>query len=326
MKDDSAASTPVLSVITPAFNESGNVRKLFERMTKALDATKVPWEWLIIDDHSEDDTFELIRTLSAKHPNARGVRLSRNSGTHIASFCGLKLSRGRCSVIMASDLQDPPELIPELLEQWKDGAQVVWAARRSREGESLSKTSSSQAYYWLMDKFVGIPNSSPLGADFFLLDERVREALNQYGEAHVSILALISKLGFRQATIHYDKKKREHGQSSWTFDKKIKLLLDSVIAFTFKPVRFMSYLGFLTASSGFAYALYVLYNALTGAPTEGWSSLMVVTLVLGGTQMIMLGILGEYLWRTLDEARKRPRFHVEADFGFSPPDSTPDKP
>tara|TARA_B100001093_G_scaffold520115_1_gene612821 strand:+ start:13401 stop:14357 length:957 start_codon:yes stop_codon:yes gene_type:complete len=309
-------ANPILTVITPTFNESKNILSLFERMTKVLESLGMAWEWLIIDDHSFDDTFRKIQALASGYPNIRGVRLSSNSGTHKASFCGLEISTGDCSIILASDLQDPPELIPELFKEWQKGAQVVWAARNRREGESFTKKSASKVYYMIMKNFVGISNASPLGADFFLLDKKVQQALNKYGETHVSILALISKLGFRQKTIYYDKQKRVHGHSGWTLDKKVKLLLDSVIAFTFKPIRFMSYLGFLTALTGFAYALIVFQNAYLGNPAEGWSSLMVVTLIIGGTQMIMLGVLGEYLWRTLDEARRRPRFHIESDFGF----------
>lgn len=316
MESKKHSHKPILSVITPTFNESENILSLFERMNKSLDSIGVDWEWLIVDDHSSDDTFEKIETLAASSQNIKGVRLSSNSGTHKASFCGLELCQGNCFVILASDLQDPPELIPDLFEEWKKGSQIIWAARKSREGESLSKTTASKCYYWLMEYFVGIPNSSPLGADFFLLDRRVRDALNMYGETNVSILSLISKLGFRQKTIFYEKKKRLYGRSGWTLEKKFKLLLDSLIAFTFKPIRYMSCLGFLIAFSGFAYATYVLFNALSGNPTEGWSSIMITTLIIGGTQMIMLGVLGEYLWRTLDEARNRPRFHIESDFGL----------
>ena len=200
-----------LSVITPTFNETDNINQLFKRMLKVLDSIGVSWEWLIIDDHSEDDTFDKIKTLASENDNIKGIRLSCNSGTHNASFCGLQLSKGECSIILASDLQDPPELIPKILDEWHEGAHIVWAARRKREGESLFKRISSLLYYWLMEKFVGIPNASPLGADFFLLDKKVQKAVNEYAEANVSILALIAKLGFVQKTIFYDKNQRLHG-------------------------------------------------------------------------------------------------------------------
>ena len=159
---------PTLSVITPTYNESDNINSLFKRMNMTLNSMEITWEWLIIDDHSGDDTFSKIKALASNYPNVRGVRLSSNSGTHKASFCGLERSRGECSVILASDLQDPPELIPELFKEWQKGAQIVWAARKSREGESFFKKSASKAYYSLMNHLVGIASASPLGADFSL--------------------------------------------------------------------------------------------------------------------------------------------------------------
>ena len=153
-------------------------------------------------------------------------------------------------------------------------------------------------------------------ADFFLLDRRAADALNKYGETHVSILALIARMGFQQETIFYNKKKREKGKSGWTLEKKLKLVIDSLISFTYKPIRLMSYLGGLTALAGFGFTIHIIRNAMMGNPTEGWSSLMVVILLIGGIQMIMLGVLGEYLWRTLDESRLRPRFLVEEEVGF----------
>ena len=299
------------------FNESANVASLHERLSNALDKQGLVWEWIVIDDHSDDDTFPRIREIARRRSNVKGVRFARNSGSHLALAYGLKIASGQCSVVLAADLQDPPELIPDLLKKWRKGARVVWAARSKREGISMGEKAPSRMYYWLMKHFVGLVNTPPHGADFFLLDHRAVQALNQHGETNVSILALISQLGFRQETVHYDKKARERGESGWTLEKKIKLLVDSIISFTYKPIRFMSYLGFLTSICGFLYAVHIILNALDGSPVEGWSSLMVVILVIGGFQMLMLGILGEYLWRTLDETRKRPRFLLEDDFGFS---------
>jgi dolichol-phosphate mannosyltransferase len=311
---------PLLSVITPMFNESENVEVLHKRLSDALDAEGIEWEWIVVDDHSGDDTFSTVRKIASVRKNVRGMRFAGNTGSHMAIACGLNLARGQCSIVLAADIQDPPELIPELLQKWREGARVVWAARRNREGAGIREKAPSRGYYWILRNFVGIDNTPPMGADFFLLDRRVTNALKLYGETNVSILALIAQMGFRQEVVHYDKERRERGQSGWTLSKKVKLLLDSIIAFTFKPIRFMSYFGFLVACAGFVYALHIIFNALTGTPSEGWSSLMVVTLVVGGTQMVMLGILGEYLWRTLDESRNRPRFLVEEEFGFSEED------
>ena len=151
------------------------------------------------------------------------------------------------------------------------------------------------------------------GADFFLLDRKVVEAFSQFSEANVSILALITWMGFRQTAVPYDKEARLHGRSGWDLRKKLKLVVDSVTSFSYLPIRFMSYLGLVVGLGGFIYAGVVIFNAIHGDPVQGWSSLMVVVLVVGGLQMIMMGVLGEYLWRALDESRRRPRYIVEAD-------------
>ena len=315
-KSEEEDSVPLLSVVTPAFNESENIRALHDQLRSTLSDNHIKWEWIIVDDHSLDDSFLIIQSLAAKHQNIRGVRLAQNAGSHMALACGIELARGECTVVIAGDLQDPPQLIPELIKKWKGGAGVVWAAREKREGEKFSTKVLSHAYYWIVRKFIGIENTPVLGADFFLLDRRAADALNKYGETHVSILALIARMGFQQETIFYNKRKRGKGKSGWTLEKKLKLVIDSLISFTYKPIRLMSYLGGITALAGFGFAIQVIINAITGNPTEGWTSLMVVILLIGGIQMIMLGVLGEYLWRTLDESRLRPRFLIEKEVGF----------
>jgi glycosyltransferase involved in cell wall biosynthesis len=309
-------SMPLLSVVTPVFNESENLKALHDQLRSTLLDNNINWEWILVDDHSPDNSFEIIQTLASKHQNIRGVRLAQNAGSHMALACGIQLAQGQCTVVIAGDLQDPPQLIPELLKKWKKGAGVVWAAREKREGEKFSTKVLSQAYYWIVRKFIGIENTPVLGADFFLLDRRAADALNKYGETNVSILALIARMGFQQETIFYNKRKRGKGKSGWTLEKKLKLVIDSLISFTYKPIRLMSYLGGLTALAGFGFAIQVIINAIIGNPTEGWTSLMVVILLIGGIQMIMLGVLGEYLWRTLDESRLRPRFLIEKEVGF----------
>ena len=160
------------------------------------------------------------------------------------------------------------------------------------------------------------------GADFFLLDDQVLAEFRQFRESNVSILALITWMGFRQTVIPYTKQARRHGESGWTLRKKLKLLVDSITAFSYIPIRLMSYIGFTVALAGFAYALIVIVNALTGTPPAGWTALMVIVLVIGGIQMLMMGVLGEYLWRTLDESRRRPRFIVEATTEITTPTGT----
>ena len=303
---------PTLSIVTPAFNEAENLPLLYERLANILDSLQLEWEWIIVDDHSQDRTFTVISQLTEKDERVYGVRLSRNFGSHTAITCGIYQAKGNGVVIMTADLQDPPETLPNLLEKWKAGAQVVWAVRREREGEKKSKVGFSRVYYMIMRKIIGLKELPSTGADFFLIDRGVADAFRQFNEKNVSIMALITWMGFRQDSIYYDKKERQFGSSGWDLKKKLKLVVDSITAFTYLPIRLMSYLGFLVALMGMVYGGVIIVNALKGNPVQGWSSLMLVVLVIGGFQMIMMGILGEYLWRSLDESRRRPPYLIEA--------------
>jgi dolichol-phosphate mannosyltransferase len=306
------ARRKLLSVVTPAFNEEENLPLLYERLGAVLGALDLDWEWVVVDDHSSDRTFEVLCELARKDARVRAVRLARNSGSHTAITCGLHGARGDSAVLMAADLQDPPEVLPRLLERWREGFQVVWAVRNRREGEKATRVGFSRAYYFIMRRIVGMKDMPATGADFLLIDRRVLEAFREFGESNVSVLALVTWMGFRQTTLGYDKQARVHGASGWSLEKKLKLVVDSVTSFTYLPIRVMSYVGIVLALLGFAYAALVATRALLGYGVQGWASLMVVVLVIGGAQMIMMGILGEYLWRALDESRRRPRFIIEA--------------
>lgn len=302
----------LISIVVPAYNEAKNLPILYQRLVEVMENQKVPWELIIVDDHSRDDTFSVIEDLARQDKRVSGYRLSRNFGSHRAIWCGLDHAHGDCAVAVAADLQDPPEVIRELLTQWQEGAQVVWGARRAREGEkSPALGLSSRLYYFIMRWFVGMREMPATGADLFLIDRSLINDLRQFSESHVSIFALITWMGFRQETVFYQKRARAHGRSGWSLGKKIELALDSIISFSDRPIRMITYLGFIFSLCGFIYAGFVVANAFIGNPVQGWSSLMVVVLVLGGFQMLMMGILGEYLWRALDETRQRPRYLIE---------------
>lgn len=301
----------LLSIVTPAYNEENNLALFRERLAVALKQMDCEWEWVIVDDHSRDRTFDSIKQIAAGDERIKGLRLSRNSGSHVSITCGLHVAKGDCVVAMASDLQDPPETIPQLVAKWRTGAQVVWAVRESREDGSVFGLWFGRLYYWIMRHISGMSEMPATGADFFLVDRTVLEALKRFKETNVSMFALLTWMGFRQDRIAYIKEARAHGRSGWTFKKKMKLVADSITSFTYLPIRLMSYLGVGVAVTGFVYALYVVINALVGTPAPGWSSLIVVVLVVGGIQMMMMGVLGEYVWRALDETRRRPRYLVE---------------
>jgi len=309
---DAVRRHPLFSIVTPAFNEAENLTVLYQRLCQVLRSLDFDWEWVVIDDHSSDETFSLLEKMAVSDTRIRVIRLARNFGSHTALTCGLHHARGDCAVVMAADLQDPPETLPALLQKWYEGAQVVWAVRDNREGEKASTVGFARLYYFLMRRVVGIKEIPATGADFFLLDRRVLDAFGQFSESNVSIMALIAWMGYRQASINYDKQARLYGRSGWTLEKKLKLIADSVTSFTYLPIRLMSYLGFIVALMGFVYTAVVIANALAGNPPQGWTSLMVVVLVVSGIQMLMMGVLGEYLWRALDESRRRPRYLIEA--------------
>jgi len=311
MVDVHPQHSPMLTVITPAYNEAANLPVLHERLRAVLDGAGIDWEWIIVDDHSRDGTPEAAAGIVDADARVRYIRFARNFGSHTAIVCGLDHARGAAAAVLASDLQDPPETIPALLEAWRAGNHVVWAVRAQREGESRASLALSRLYYVVMRRMVGLSDMPSTGADFFLIDRKVIDAVREFRERNVSLFALITWMGFRQAGITYDKQARIHGASGWNLEKRIKLLLDSVMSFSYAPIRWMSLVGILIAVLGFCYSIVVLINGIRGQPVSGWSSLMIVVLVLGGTQMIMMGVLGEYLWRAFDESRARPRYTIE---------------
>ncbi len=298
----------MLSILTPAYNEAENLERLYVRLRDTMAHLGLEWEWVVIDDHSLDATFSMIVDLAARDRRVRGIRLARNAGSHVAIMCGLHHVRGDAAVMMAGDLQDPPETLRVMLDRWSRGAQVVWAARRTRPGER-SHAGFAAFYYWVMRRVVGMSEMPATGADFFLIDRLVIDAFRTCRERNVSVFALITWLGFRQEQIEYDKQPRMAGRSGWTLARKIKLVVDSVTAFSDAPIRLCSYAGL--ALIGISVGL--LFGALwLGALSRGLVFVAVLLIGLTGIQLLALGMVGEYVWRALDEARGRPAYVIEA--------------
>jgi len=306
----------MLSIIIPVYNESENIHLLIERINKFTLQLNQPSEVLFIDDHSNDETPILLKKYCEEDQNLKYIRLSKNFGSHIAIIAGLKYCKGDCAVFLAADLQDPPELITEMIDKWKDNNDVVWAVRETTEGISFFEKLFSRLFYFIfnMASDISLP---PKGADFALLDRKVINSLLQSTGTKPSLGALISWLGFKQTEISYIKEARKFGKSSWTLTKKINALVDAFVGFSVLPLRVMSYLGFTFASLGFLYSLFLIVLKITSnKPIVGWTSIMVVVLILGGLQMLMIGVIGEYLWRNLEESRKRPLFLIEDKVGI----------
>jgi dolichol-phosphate mannosyltransferase len=315
----------MISVIFPTYNEQDNLPVLHDRMNAV--ASKIPghdFEFIFVDDCSTDHTPQILRALHAKDKRVKIIRLARNCGSHAAIAAGLIECQGDCAVVLAADLQDPPELLHSLVGAWQGGVKVVWGARRKRLGEKFTTKFFSRLYYWMMNYLTTV-KVPPLGVDVFLAERVVIEAFKKVNEKHTSVFMVLAWLGFQQSTIHYVKEARWSGTSKWSLGQKIKLTLDSLLAFSDIFIRYMSVIGIFIAVTGFIYSLFVLWGFVNGSAIEGWSSLIVVILLVGGIQMIMLGVLGEYLWRTFDESRRRPRFIVEYKIGLEALSTPSDK-
>lgn len=296
-----------LSIVVPVFNNSANLPDLFPALEKAAGPDA---EFVFVDDRSRDDSWAQLQAYAGRRPGTQAVRLSRNFGSFTACVAGLSRARGKAAVLISADLQDPPELIPELVSHWRAGRQVVLAARKEREDGAASKLFSS-VYYWVMRRFV-FPEMPRGGFDFVLIDRVVIDAVVAAAEKNTTLMGLILWLGFDRETIHYTRRRREKGRSMWTLRKKVKYFIDSILAFSYFPIRVVQYFGFLVALGGFAYAcLLIAMKLISGIPIPGWTAMMVVTLLLGGGNFLVLGIMGEYIWRILDEVKRRPLFIVD---------------
>ena len=299
----------MISIVTPAFNEAENLKSLHARIVETMTKLAVKWEWIVVDDHSRDGTFAVVQRLSAGDARVRGVRLARNSGSHVAIACGMHLAAGDAVILMAADLQDPPETIGAMLERWSRGAQVVWGVRRSRPGDR-SHAGFAAIYYWIVRRVVGLSEMPKRGVDFFLADRRVVDAFRAFPERTTSLFAHLTWMGFRQEYVEYDKQPRVAGASGWTLARKIRLVVDSVTACSNAPLRWCAYVG----AALLLVALVLTSVGITLLPELGGGLLIVLAVFVGlsGVQMLALATVGEYVWSALAEARRRPQYVIEA--------------
>jgi polyisoprenyl-phosphate glycosyltransferase len=309
----------LLSLVVPAFNEADNLVPLYEAVTEAFERQDFDWEMILVDDHSSDRTPQVIGEIAKSDQRVRGVRLSRNMGSHIAMRCGIRFGRGNLIGVIAADLQDQPSIIVKMVaELRRTGANVVWAARERREGTSLADRLFSWFFHAMMSRIMDRRDLPLMGADVVVFDRRVADALHGLRETHANMFALIQWAGFRQSYLPYVKRPRRHGSSGWSFRRKLKLVIDSIVGFSYAPIRIMSLIGIISALAAFVYGTLVFVNYFLGTPLEGWSSLMTVVLFVGGVNLVGMGVLGEYVWRALDEIRGRSLFLIEAELGGSP--------
>lgn len=301
-----------LSIVIPAYNEAANLPTTLDEFKNVLSEIACEYEILVVDDQSSDDTYQLI---TQRNDSAcRVIRLSRRSGSHVAIRAGLAQTNSDCVLVVSADGQEPPDVLPRILKEWQNGNQIVWGLRQSRADESFAAKTFAELFYKVLSWMSETPSPVDLSrADFYLLDRIVVDSLNRCQERHTSLFGLIVWLGFRQSSVEYERRPRRLGASRWNFRSRFRLAKDWVIAFSSLPLRAITYLGFVVASIGFIYALFIISRTFFyGYVEQGWASLITTALLLGGIQMIMLGIIGEYIARSFDETRGRPVFFIEA--------------
>ncbi|MEL7605886.1 MAG: glycosyltransferase family 2 protein [Sedimentibacter saalensis] len=305
-----------LSIVIPVYFNEDNIPYLYEKLKQTIfNNTSIDYELIFVDDGSKDNSYNELKKLREKNDKIKLIKLSRNFGSHTAILAGLSNASGDCATVISADLQDPPTIILDMLEQYGKGNKVVLAVREDRK-ESFSQKFFSNTYYKMMKKFA-LSNMPEGGFDCFLIDKMVIEVITSMKEKNSSLMGQILWCGFKTEKIYYVRQEREIGKSRWTLAKKVKLFVDSFMAFSYTPIKAMSSLGFIVSSIGFLYGIYIFINKIfNGIPIEGWTSLMIVILLLSGIQMILLGVIGEYLWRSFDESRKRPTFIIEDKEGL----------
>ena len=305
-----------VSIIVPIYYNELNIPHLYEQMNeKILSRTDFEAEIVCVDDGSKDGSYKALLELREKDNRFKVVKLSRNFGSHTAILAGFAHATGDCMTMVAADLQEPLEIIIEMYEKWKQGKKVVIAVRKDREDGFFQKLFSN-TYYSLMQKYA-LKDMPSGGFDCFFIDKKVRDVLVSMNEKNSSIVGQVIWAGFEMDKIYYVRKKREIGESKWTLSKKIKLFIDSFMAFSYVPIRFISTLGIFISIVGFILAVFLIVNKfMFNVPVQGWTTMMITLLMLSGIQMLTLGVIGEYLWRNFDESRGRPTYIVEETHGI----------
>lgn len=304
------ADHPEVSLIVPCHNEAENLSALYGRVLAVMEQTGKSWEMVCINDGSKDDTLEQLLALNQKDPRIVVIDLSRNFGKEAALTAGLDHARGDCAIPLDADLQDPPELIPELLAKWHEGFDVVNAVRLSRDGESWLKRASAHAFYRIINRMsdVDIPEDT---GDFRLLSRPVLEAIKMLPERRRFMKGLFAWVGFRTASVDYHREPRYAGKTKWNYWRLWNFAVEGITSFSQVPLQLAAHLGLIVSALAFLYAVYLVIGTLVyGNPVKGYPSMMATLLFLGGVQLIALGVIGEYLGRIYEETKGRPVYLV----------------
>jgi len=300
---------PDLSVVLPVFNEIENLDELRARLTAVLDGCGRSWEIVFVDDGSRDGSFAKMAAFAREDGRIRVVRFARNFGHQMALTAGVDHARGRLVAVMDADLQDPPEILPEMLKKADEGYEVVYAQRTAREGETAFKKTTAAAFYRLMHRWTNVEIPVDTG-DFRLMGPKAVSAFRSLRERHRFIRGLTAWVGFPQAAVLYVRPPRTRGETKWPLRKMLRFAVDALTSFSHVPLQLATWLGFAVSAFSFLYIVVVLVLKIRGVNVTGWTTLMFFILFLGGVQLIVVGVLGEYVGRIYEEVKRRPLYLV----------------
>ncbi len=303
-----------LSVIIPSFNEQDNIQRTFHTIRKILSKGHIPFEIIFVDDGSKDDTFNKIKELSAQNQEVKGISFSRNFGKESAIFAGLESACGACCVIMDCDLQHPPDVLPEMYRLWQEGYEVVEGIKTSRGRENPAHTLFARLFYRLISNATGFDMSK--ASDFKLLDRKAVDALLSMPERAPFFRALSSWIGFCSISLPFEVQERTYGSSKWSFGSLTKYAIRNITSFSGIPMQFVTLMGWLMLFASLALGIQSLYKYFSGTALEGFTTVILLQLIIGSVLMISLGIIGHYISRIYDEIKARPRYLVARKCGF----------
>jgi glycosyltransferase involved in cell wall biosynthesis len=303
-----------ISIVVPCYNEELVLDELIRRLTIVVNALGLPYEIVLVDDGSKDKTWEMLVSHQRENPTLKVIRLSRNRGHQVALTCGLDHAVGEIVLVMDADLQDPPELIPDMIALWQEGYDVVYGQRRERHGETISKKLFAHAFYRIFHRVTGFEIPRDTG-DFRLMDRRTVVALQSLREKHRFIRGMVSWIGFHQTPIVYDRPERFAGETKYPFRKSLFLAIDAITSFSYAPLRFASYLGLSLSIMSFVYIFVIVGLKFLGINFPGYTSIMASVLLLGGVQLVVLGMIGEYVGRIFEQGQSRPLYFVDGIHG-----------
>jgi len=309
--DNILKKQPVFSVVVPAYNEQDVISETYARLTKVMTGLGESYELIFINDGSKDNTAQIIAEYCKTDPSVRLINLSRNFGHMSAITAGMENAHGRAVFIIDADLQDPPEIFPQMVEKWKEGYHVVYGKRIKRKGESVFKKISASLFYWFIRHMTSVDLPSDTG-EFRLIDRKVCDAVNDLPEKHRYIRGLVSWVGFKQAPVEYVREKRFAGVTKYPLRKMISFAIDAISSFSYKPLKLATILGFSISILSFLYIIYIIYQRFfTDQTITGWASTMAVILFTQGIVLMILGLMGEYIGRIYSELKDRPHYIIQ---------------